>query len=121
MLPAISKSCFPQNQHDPFSNPSLPPSQGRSSGCQAHVQPEGHWRLTGSSEMPPHSDHEPESPGNNLRLSDWFLLPNVPAITQDHMYTLVMKLKEPLAFLIKFNSTSHQPRSKWKSQMIKEP
>ena len=55
--------------------------------------------------MPPHSDHEPKSPGNNLRLSDWLLLPNVPAITQDHVYTLVMKLKEPLAFLIKFNST----------------
>lgn len=55
--------------------------------------------------MPPHPDHEPESPGNNLRLSDWFLLPNVPAITQDYVYTLVMKLKEPLAFLIKFNST----------------
>ena len=83
MFPAISKSCFPQNQHDPLSNPSLPPSQGRSSGCQAHVQPEGRWKLTGSSQMPPHPDHEPESPGNNLRLSDRLLLPNVPAMTQD--------------------------------------
>lgn len=58
--------------------------------------------------MPPHPDHEPESPGNNLRLSDRLLLPNVPAMTRDHVYTLAMKLKEPLAFrikFIKFNST----------------
>lgn len=52
--------------------------------------------------MPLHPGHEPKSPGNNLGLSDQLLLPNVPATTQDHVYTLVMKLKEPLAFLIKF-------------------
>ena len=58
--------------------------------------------------MPLHPGHEPESPGNNPRLSDQILLPNVSPTTRDQVYTLVMKLKEPLALLIKFikfNST----------------